>query len=106
MRGGGPAPEDRAEAHVEVRRVPDQQHPGRRLCRQCRRRGYIIYVPDVFSEAHGFFSQSNSATALPACCALPSYFVTGRSTEMGSGSDEVTRRSCGSASPTSAICSA
>ena len=47
------------------------------------------HVPDVFGEAHGCFSQSNSVTALPACCALPSYLVTGRWTEIGSRPDAV-----------------
>ena len=55
--------------------------------RRHRRRGHLFYMPDVFGEAHGRFSQSNSATALPACWALPSYFVTGRCTEIGSESD-------------------
>src|SRR5690242_2202286 len=77
--GGGPATEDRAEAHVQVGCVPHQQHPRRRLGRHRRGRGYSFYLwfyaLDVFSEAHGCFSQSNSATALPAWCALPSYFV-------------------------------
>ena len=50
------------------------------------RRGHFCYPLNVFGEAHQDFSQSNSATGLPACCALPSYFVTGRSTEMGRAS--------------------
>src|SRR3954447_7603402 len=106
VRGGGPAAEDRTEAHVQIGRAPDQQHPRRRLCRLHRRWGCFFYVTDVFGQAHGRFSQSNSATALPACWALPSYLVTGRCTEIGSVSDAATRRSRGSASPTSAICSA
>src|SRR3954462_1989215 len=104
-RGGGPAAENRAEAHVQVGCVPNEQYPRGCLGGHHRRR-YLFFYLDVVSDAHGCFSHSNSATALPACWALPSYFVTGRWTEIGRASWSVARRSRGSASPTSAICSA
>src|SRR3954452_19025960 len=94
------AADDGAEAHVEIGCVPDQQDasgPGRQ-----RRR-----LDDLLGDAHaGSFSQTSSATALPASRALPSYLVTGRATETGRPSAAVTRFSRGSASPTSPICSA
>ena len=72
-----------------------------------RRLGDLAKSVDLFGHAHGAFSQRNSVTALPTCWAFASYFVTGRRTEIGSSSaSSDTRRSSGSASPTSAICSA
>ena len=63
-------------------------------------------LDDFFGDAHARFSQTSSATALPASRAFVSYLVIGRATEMGRPSSAVTRVSRGSASPTSAICSA
>src|SRR3954464_6852699 len=94
------AAEDGAEAHVEIGGVPDQQDA-------CGAGRQSRCLDDLFGDAHeGSFSQTSSATALPASRAFPSYLVTGRATETGRPSAAVTRLRRGSASPTSAICSA
>src|SRR5581483_3065109 len=113
VRGCGPTAQNRAEAHVEIRRVPDQQN-----ARGCDGRLGVAWFDvdtNVFGDTHALcpprvrvdcFSHSNSATGLPASRAFDSYFVTGRRTEIGSGASGVVRRSRGSASATAAICSA
>src|SRR6476469_3044556 len=113
VRGGGPATEDRAETHVEIRRVPHQQHAlgGGDLFGLF---GDVVQLGNLLGDAHGRipsaagvdFVHRNSVMALPARCAFASKLVVGRSTEIGTSSSAPMRRSSGSASPTSAICSA
>src|SRR5277367_4675675 len=113
FRRGGPPAEDGSQPHVQVWRIPDQKYAtsGRR----CVGRG-VAGQPHrgaglFFGEAHGRapserLSHKNSVTALPATCALPSYLVTGRTTEIAVSAWASSLVSLGSASPTSAICSA
>ena len=110
VRRGGPATQDGSQPHVEVGRIPDQQYPfGRRLHVHVRGSGGGR-IPDGFVDhGHGCLTHRNSVTALPACRALVSYLVIGRCTDIGSAevsAPNPTRRNSGSASPTSAICSA
>src|SRR6202012_1333540 len=113
FRRGGPPAEDRAQPHVQVWRIPDQKYATRRRRyvgrggAGQRHRGAGFF----FNEAHGRVpserrSHKNSVTALPATCALPSYLVTGRTTEIAVSAWASSLVSLGSASPTSAICSA
>ena len=91
---GGPAAQDGSQAHVQVGRVPDQQHApslwadiehgGARQTHGCADRWGRRCGGRLVGQAHGrVLSQSNSVTALPASCALLSYLVAGRTTEIG-----------------------
>src|SRR6202012_3191 len=109
FRRGGPPAEDGSQPHVQVWRIPDQKyatsrrrHVGSGVVGQPHRGAGFF-----FSEAHSQrLSHKNSVTALPATWALPSYFVTGRTTEIAVSAWASSLVSLGSASPTSAICSA
>src|ERR1700722_19659460 len=112
-RRGGPPAEDGSQPHIQVWRIPDQKYATSRRRRGGRGvfgrhdRGAVFF----FSEAHGRvpserLSHKNSVTALPATRALPSYFVTGRTTEIAVSAWASSLVSLGSASPTSAICAA
>ena len=71
---GGPPAQDRSQAHVQVGRVPDQQHaaarrasdPGRRTLGRVDRSSVRLMV--------AFLSQRNSVTALPATSRLALVF--------------------------------
>src|SRR5690606_18992144 len=101
--GGGPAAEDRAEAHVEVGGVPDEQDLTDRLD-AVDSRG-VGHAGKLFMDTHApIFPQTNSLIALPTWCALSSNLVTGRSRLIGAVPVKRARR--GSSSPTSAMASA